>query len=234
LLAEHAFALVIFEHLMDVLPRMSNYHEPVGMRRAVRPLRRALAASNVAALATLHVNKAQAQVFRQRSQGTVQYGAMARSSFLVDRHPADPLSRVAVLAPVNYVSEEISHALKFAIADTLFDYGGQTFSVGRVIDVEPDETTMEDVLGKAEQPRKRDEIADALKVHIRRVQGANPLSTCTLHPGFTLAELARAVGRREKDGTVRNALDDLAAEGFVQQGEDKRWRPTPSLFEEVL
>ena len=50
--------------------------------------------------------------------------------------------------------------------------------------------------------------------------------------GFTTAELARAIVRGEKDGTVRNALDDLAAEGFLQRGEGKRWRPTPTLFDD--
>ncbi len=79
----------------------------------------------------------------------------------------------------------------------------------------------------------RDEVADALKAHFRGVQGAGPFSgSCTLHPGFTLADLARAVGRKEKDGTVRNALKDLAKEGFVSCGEDKRWRPTSTLFDD--
>ena len=62
-------------------------------------------------------------------------------------------------------------------------------------------------------------------------QGAGPyIGDDTLAPSWTLADLARAIGLGEKNGTVRRALDALVEDGVLQRGEDKRYRPTPTLF----
>jgi putative DNA primase/helicase len=47
--------------------------------------------------------------------------------------------------------------------------------------------------------------------------------------GWSIAELARAVGRDPRDGTVKRAVHDLADEGVLQRA-GKRWVPAPTLF----
>ena len=102
-LTERAYALVVFEQLMDVLPTMRNANDPVALRAALRPLRHVLRTREVTGLGTLHVNKADAASLRQKMQGSMQFGALSRSTILVDRHPEDDDRRVAVLGKSNYV-----------------------------------------------------------------------------------------------------------------------------------
>ena len=155
-LRAHPFALVVFEQLMDVLPKMNNPNDPVEIRRALRPLRRMLAARDVTGIGTLHVNKTLADRLRQRMQGSMQFGALSRSTVLVDRHPDDEDRRVAVLGKANYVANPV--AMSFRIDSHPFDLNGREFDVGRVADVQDDDATVEDVLaqGRGERERKHD------------------------------------------------------------------------------
>ena len=50
----------------------------------------------------------------------------------------------------------------------------------------------------------------------------------TSTPSWTLASLARAVGRDSKDRMVRKALDALVTDGVLQRGDDRRYRPVPT------
>lgn len=235
-LKEGDYGLVVFEHLMDLIPSMRDYNDPTAMRLALRPLGRVLATRDIAGLGTLHVNKAQSSSLRQKQQGTVQFGARSRSSFLIARDPSNHFRRVAILGKANYVSDDQPTSVSFAIVDTCFDLNGYTFNVGRVDDLRAGDMTIDDVLSpepEGGRRPKREAVARDIKTHLRTVQSADSLKDdCTLHPGFTLAELARAVGRDPKDGTVRNALNELADDGVVQLGEDRRWRPTLTLFDE--
>jgi hypothetical protein len=204
------FALVVFEHLMDVLPRMPSYTDPAAIRRAVRPLRRLLAARDTAGLGTLHVNKAEAQQFRQRTQGSVQWGAMVRSAFLIDRHPDDPLSRVVVLGKANYVPDDEPHALSFRIEDHPFSYDGQLYNVGRVVDVQAADVSMADVLAGGESSRTQK----------RREQREAVLDALTDEPQSVRA-IARAADVPKS--SAHDVLVDLQFEGRAQQ-ETGGWR----------
>jgi hypothetical protein len=160
------FGLVVFEQLMDVLPALKNSTEPMEIRRALRPLRRVLAARDVTGLGTLHVNKAQADQLRQRMQGSMQFNALSRSTILVDRHPGDTDRRIAVLGKANYVAGSV--AMSFRIEGHRFDLNGREFDVGRVADVQADNTSIGDVLAQGRgrrdlaRDRKRDEVLLAL------------------------------------------------------------------------
>ena len=71
-------------------------------------------------------------------------------------------------------------------------------------------------------PSAQELAAEALRAYL----GATPplpLGDGALAPGWTTVELARAIGRNPKDGTVRRALNDLLAGGLVTRDEDKRW-----------
>jgi hypothetical protein len=241
-LTERVYGLVVFEHLMDLVPSMRDYTDPVAMRVALRPLGRVLSARDVGGQGTLHVNKAQAKSLREKQQGSVQFGARSRSSFLVARHPSDMTRRVAILGKSNYVDRNGDRAgdeptsISFGIRNETFDLNGYTFNVGRVHDVRAEVLTIDDVLSpdsEGGRRHKREAVAEALKAFLRKGASADALKDdCTLHPGFSLAELAKEIKKNPKDGTVRNALKDLADDGVVQLGKDRRWRPTPNLFDD--
>jgi hypothetical protein len=204
------YALVVFEHLMDILPPMRNANEPVAIRRATRPLRRTLAARETAGLGTLHVNKAEAHSFRQRAQGSMQWGAMARSAFLVDRHPSDPLARVAVLGKANYVRDDRPQSISFAIAEHIFELNGVAYNVGRVVDVRDDTVSMDDVLAAAEtrlqrkQAEQRKAILDALTSEPQSVRVIAEASGVPKSTAQLILTALQDEGRAEKteDGWV--------------------------------
>jgi hypothetical protein len=52
----------------------------------------------------------------------------------------------------------------------------------------------------------------------------------TSTPSWSLTELAKAVGESPKDRMVREALARLLDDGVLRRGEDKRYRPAPTLF----
>jgi archaellum biogenesis ATPase FlaH len=51
-------------------------------------------------------------------------------------------------------------------------------------------------------------------------------------PGYTASDLARAIGRRPDDNTVRRAIKRLADEGVFYQGDGKRWYPAPTPLDD--
>ena len=213
---------------------MRNPNEPMAIRRAMRPMLRALASSDVASLWTRHVNKAESKTFRQKAQGSMQFGAVARSSFLIAEHPKDPTCRVAVLGKANYVKDKV--ALSFAIAECVFEANGHLFSVGRVVDVEQESITMEEALGGGQtlRERKRDDLAQAV---LKGVPSAKPLGDGTWHPPAKSGHaIAQELGRSKTDGSVRRILNELAEDGLIEKveggwirkREDQEDHPTPN------
>src|SRR4051812_22319500 len=60
------------------------------------------------------------------------------------------------------------------------------------------------------------------------LQGTTPVP----HPGWTTADLARAVGRSRDDKTLRRAVQRLADAGVLyRNGDERRWHPAASLFD---
>lgn len=180
------FALVVFEQLMDVLPKLHNPNDPMEVRHALRPLRRVLAARDVTGLGTLHVNKAVADQLRQRMQGSMQFGALSRSTVLVDRHPTEEDRRIAVLGKANYVAHPV--AISFLIESHEFNLNGADFNLGIVGDVRDDDATVEDVLarGRGETliTEHREDVLDALSdvpVSERALAGRFGIAKTTIH-----------------------------------------------------
>lgn len=77
---------------------------------------------------------------------------------------------------------------------------------------------------------------DGVEAELEEYLHGLPLATATkgggkvATPSWTGAELARAVGRDPTDGTVRRAIQRLAADGVLHRGDDKRWRPLGEFF----
>jgi hypothetical protein len=188
----------------------------------------------VTGIAGQHVNKSDSGSFRQRAQSSVQYVALSRSAMGVGRHPTDPNRRAFVLGKANYTDER--PARSFRIESHPFVYAGQPYNVGVIADVRSEALTIEQVLGGGSaEPRERprDTLADALlAARDSRLPLATPIEMANgNNGGWTLSDLARAVGRSPSDGTLRRALDELAERGLMYRDDAKRWhygtRDTP-------
>jgi hypothetical protein len=79
-----------------------------------------------------------------------------------------------------------------------------------------------------------DEIAAKLRTWIERGTRGTPPSpgTTGTTPSWTLAELARAVGRNRDDKTARRAVQRLAELGVIYRNGDERWHPSPTLLDD--
>jgi hypothetical protein len=224
------FEVVVFEQLLDNLGALRNPNDPYEVRAALRPMRHVLHRRETTALATLHTNKLRVGDFRSRLGGSHQYNAVSRSSLLIAHHPDGSDRRVLVGGKANYSA--LATPLAFEVRSHRFTLNGEHFEVPLACEfADAPELDIETVLTGPAKPRPRDEVATAIMAHIRELQVASPLGASNLQPGFTLTELARAVGRLPSDGTIRNALDQLVEDGVLQRGEDKRYRPTPTLFD---
>jgi hypothetical protein len=231
LIASGPFEVIVFEQLLDNLGSLRNPNDPHEVRAALRPMRHVLHRRETTALATLHTNKLRVGDFRSRLGGSHQYNALSRSSLLIARHPDDSELRVLVGGKANYSA--LPTPLTFEVRVHSFLLNGEHFEepVACEFTEEPD-LDLETVLDGPTKPRPRDEVKDALRTKIRSLASCQSLKgdeTCKA--GFIRSELARKVGRKETDGTVGNALDDLVKDGVLQRGKDKRYRPTPTLFD---
>jgi hypothetical protein len=232
LIASGPFEVVVFEQLLDNLGALRNPNDPYEVRAALRPMRHILHRRETTALATLHTNKMRTGDFRSRLGGSHQYNAVSRSSLLIAHHPDGSGRRVLVGGKANYSAPPIP--LVFAVQPYRFELNGFGFEVPLACEFAEDpDLDLETVLEGPQKPRPRDEVKDAIREAIR--EGA----TCHLLKGmargtlsWTLAELAQMAGRKSKDGTVRRAVDELVDEGVLQRGEDKRYRPAPTLFDD--
>lgn len=226
------FEVVVFEQLLDNLGALRNPNDPYEVRSALRPMRHVLHRRETTVTATLHTNKLRTGDFRSRLGGSHQYNAVARSSLLIAHHPDASGRRVLVGGKANYSASPIP--LAFEVRSHRFPMNGFEFEVPLACEfAEAPDLDIETVLDGPPKPRPRDEVRDALREAIR--EGAKCHSLKELAPGtlvWTLAELATMVGRKSKDGTLRRAVDELVDEGVLQRGEDKRYRPAPTLFDD--
>lgn len=180
-------------------------YNPKNVRDALRPLRRALAEIEVAALGLLHPIKGNATTFRQLVAGSHQLDAVSRSSLLLAADPDDEGRRVLVRGKGNHSAAPRS--IEFAIAADVVELNGHTFEVPKVVDVAEGDRTLTDLLDKT----SRNPVRTALEEELAVVLGSQPM---------TLADLARAVGRDPKDGTARNALHSLRQAGKARRVEN--------------
>jgi hypothetical protein len=114
-----------------------------------------------------------------------------------------------------------------------FGWEGGRFTLGTT-DAAPDDDSDEDP-----GPSPRELLGDAVLTWARReIVTCQPLGNLNNwqgdKPAWRGSELARAVGREPTDKSVWRALDDLEIKGQLERGEDKRWRPTPTLLDAVF
>jgi AAA domain len=227
LITSGPFEVVVFEQLLDNLPVMRNPYDPHEVRAALRELRVVLHRRETTALTTLHAPKQRGSDFRSRVGGSHQFNALARSGLLVTKHPAGNGRHVLVHGAANY--SRLAATLSFAIKGHQFVLNGYEFDEPLACDFreEPD-LDVDSILGGGAKTRRRDQVKAALIAAIRAaVKGLEDRIR-----GFTLAALAKLIGRKGTDGTVRTALGELVEEGVLRRGEDGRYYPTSTLFDE--
>jgi hypothetical protein len=193
----HGIGLILFDQLLDHVPGGMNgeaIYNPKNVRQAMAPVRRVAAERDVAALGLLHPIKGNASSFRQLVAGSHQFNAVSRSSLLLAADPEDESRRVLVRGKGNHSAAPRSFEFRITAEVELNDHG---FEVPNVRDAGEGERTVQELMkasGRAAPVREKleEELAERL----------------TQNPQ-TRAELARAVGRDSKDGSVGNALKEL-------------------------
>ena len=168
------------------------------------PLRRVAGEHGIAATGLCHPIKGKASSFRDLIAGSHALNAVSRSSLLLGKHPADPDRRALVRGKGNHSAAPRS--FEFRIGIDRFDLNEHGFEMPVVVDAEEGSLTVKELLAKKPVVT---ELKEAL---------ANLLTD----EEQSLADLARAVGRKPKDGSVRNALDELKDEGRAHKGK-KGW-----------
>jgi hypothetical protein len=205
---EERIGFLLLDALIDHIPggvAGEAVYNPKNVRQALMPLRRVIAHSQVAALGLLHPIKGNATTFRQLVAGSHQLNAVSRSSLLLAPDPDDETRRVLVRGKGNHSAAPRS--IEFAIVADVVELNGHIFEVPKVIGVDEGERTIADFLkGGALAP-----IREALAEQFVGLLSDQPKK---------LAELARAVGRDPKDGSVRNALNQLHKEGHAERVEE--------------
>jgi hypothetical protein len=180
----------------------SAVYNPKNVRQAMLPLRRIAGTYGIAAVGLLHPIKGRAGSFRELIAGSHQFNAVSRSSLLLGIDPDDDGRRVLVRGKGNHSAAPRS--FEFRIGVRHFELSGHDFEMPMVEDAIEGDRTVEDLVkAKPEAPVRNalaDQLAGILEAEPRR-----------------LARLAEAVGRGPKDGSVRNALEQLATEGRARK-----------------
>jgi hypothetical protein len=194
--------LVVFDALLDHIDGGRDgaaIYNPKHIRDALAPLRRVAREHDIAVLGLLHPIKGRVTNFRDLAAGSHQLNAVSRSSLLLGVDPADEDRRVLVRGKGNHSANPSS--FEFGIHAREFALNGHGFEMPLVVAEREGDRTLRDLLGTATPTGDgRDVIAYKLEAQL------------TAEP-TRLADLARAVGRDPKDGTVRRALEQLADDG---------------------
>jgi hypothetical protein len=194
---EDEIGLVVFDALIDHVPSSpsgAEVYNPKSVREALKPLRRIVASTDVAAVGLMHPIKGNPSNFRQLVAGSHQFNAVSRSSLLIAADPEDEGRRVLVRGKGNHSAAP--SALEFGIKPHVFELNDFTFEMPMVVDLCEGTRTVKDLLAKAATP-----AAPAREQLVPLLQAA-----LTPPPGLGLKEMAEAVGRDRTDGSVRNAL----------------------------
>jgi hypothetical protein len=205
---EKQIGFLLLDALIDHIPggiAGEAVYNPKNVRQALMPLRRVIADTQVAALGLLHPIKGNVSTFRQLVAGSHQLNAVSRSSLLLAPDPDDEDRRILVRGKGNHSAAPRS--IEFQIAADVISLNDHTFEVPKVVDVTEGERTIADLLKGAASAPVREALAEQLyAVLINQPQ--------------KLADLARAVGREPKDGSVRNALNQLHKGGRAERVEE--------------
>ena len=163
----------------------------------------------IGAVSLLHPIKANVRTFRQLVAASHQFNAVSRSSLMLAVDPEDESRRVLVRGKGNYSAPPRS--FEFTIAAKSVELNGHSFDVPKVVEQHEGERSTRDLLNADPNAPVRDQLAPQL------------LALLTDDEQST-ADLARAIGRDPKDGSVRNALKQLEVQGLALSPKRGKWK----------
>ena len=208
--ARDSIGLVVFDQLIDHVPGGSDgqaVYNPKHVRQALMPLRRLAADCQIATLGLLHPIKGNPRSFRELIAGSHQFNAVSRSSLLLGVDPEDDKRRLLVRGKGNHSAAPRS--VEFTLAAEVVEFNAHTFEVPKVVETVEGDRTIADLLKPPAAPVRSD-LADSLE-------------SLLTDDWQKRADLARAVGRGPKDGSVGNALSFLVSRRVAEKGPEG-WR----------
>ncbi len=214
LIADEGFDFVICDNLLDTLGVGVDDWRGKEVRAALRPLRSIAREHDVAVLASMHPNKGKKESFRDLVSGSHAFNAVSRSSLLLTKHPEDTDRRVLVRGKGNLSVPPRS--FEFSIKSYTFKANKHTFNVPGVSDHIEGELRVEDLLKSSAQ--QGPSIAETLAGEIAKLRLTEPTPR---------ADIARAIGRQPRDGSVLTALELLEEQGAFEREEGTRGRWFP-------
>jgi hypothetical protein len=171
-------------------------------------LRRVVGEHGIAGTGLLHPIKGNVTSFRQLLAGSHQFNAVSRSSLLLGADPDDQDRRVLVRGKGNHSAAPRS--FEFNVAGDVITLNEHTFEIPKAINCGEGDRTIADLL--AAPPAAP--VTDALMAKLAPLLTDTPQSR---------ADLAKAVDRDPKDGSVGNALKRLAEEKCARQTDEGGW-----------
>lgn len=208
LVGEHEPSVLILDSLRSLAPGLEE-NDSKDTEAALRPVVRFAQRMGIATLILHHAGKN-----GHEYRGSTAIGAAVELGFTMARSDEDPDERVKLTC------WKCRPAAKPAARWLKLRSEGERIVIG---EAEPFEPTHDAPV--------RDDVAADLRDYLHGVPGATRhRGVGTLAPSWSTADLAREIGRGPKDGTVRRALDRLAADGVLHRGDDRRWRPLGEFF----
>ena len=196
---------IVFDQVLDHIEGGkdgSGVYNPKNVRQALLPLRRVAGKHGIAATGLLHPVKGRPKSFRDLIAGSHQFNAVSRSSLLLAKDPADGERRVLVRGKGNHSA--VPRSFEFRLGVDTFELNSHGFQMPVVADPEEGDRTVENLLEQAP-------VTGPLATELAGLLTDEPQS---------VADLARAVDRDPKDGSVRNALKKLKVQGGASKTKD--------------
>ena len=196
---------IVFDQVLDHVDGGkdgSGVYNPKHVRLALLPLRRVAGKHGIPATGLLHPVKGRPKSFRDLMAGSHQFNAVSRSSLLLAKDPADSDRRVLVRGKGNHSA--VPRSFEFRLGVDSFELNGHGFEMPVVADPEEGDRSVDDLLAQAP-------VTGPLAEELLDLLTDEPQS---------VADLARAVGRDPKDGSVRNALKKLKVQGSASKTKD--------------
>lgn len=161
--------LLVLDPLVSFLPGEINTHRDSHVRRALSPLAALASELDLAVIGVMHLNKSESTDALKRLNGSVGFGAFARSVLLFGPDPEDEngetgRARIVAHAKCNVAPKAPSLSLR--VESRTVAASGQTLSTSGVVLLGESEQTPGDLLNEpltSDERSQRDEAVDFLR-----------------------------------------------------------------------
>ena len=202
---EHGIKLLYIDALDDLLGAADDWRSKQ-VRAALKPLRWLAGDLGVAVVGSKHPNL-RGNSFRELMSGTAAFGAVARSSMLLAKHPTgESNERVLTLGSGNLADPD---SLEFRIVSARFELNGYDWDVPVAEDFVVSDLTTGAILEAAQEPKKQRAVSDKRQALQQRLRDG------LVPDEWTLSAPIRVV--LEEEGFSRGMIDRAAQDVGVEQ-----------------